>query len=169
MYLSINLSVSLSLYLSLSIYLYIYIYICTYTYISLSLYVYIYTYVYIYLSIYLSLSLYIYIHIYIHIQHNGAKGKFACQPRGTPNLPTNIVDFGGFDSSIILILRGGIPRPMGNFPESLSQALLVGIMLVGRLGVPFTIPSEGGNDTVGNPHRVQISQFVFFELIGRFQ
>ena len=51
------------------------------------------------------------------------------------NLRTNIMDFRGFDSSIILILRGGIPRPMGNFPESLSQAILVGIMLVGRLGL----------------------------------
>ena len=36
----------------------------------------------------------------------------------TPNIPTNIVDFGGFDSSIILIARGGIPRPVGDFPES---------------------------------------------------
>ena len=26
---------------------------------------------------------------------------------------------------------------IGNFPESLSQAMLVGVMLVGRLGVPF--------------------------------
>ena len=25
--------------------------------------------------------------------------------------------------------------------------------------------SEGGNDTVGNPHRAQISQFELFELI----
>ena len=33
--------------------------------------------------------------------------------RCTPNLPTNIVHFGGFDSSTILILRGGIPRPIG--------------------------------------------------------
>ena len=31
----------------------------------------------------------------------------------TPNLPTNIVDFRGFDSSTILILRGGILRPIG--------------------------------------------------------
>ena len=46
------------------------------------------------------------------------------------------MDFRGFDSSTILILRGGISRPKGNFPESLSQAILVGIMLVGRLGVP---------------------------------
>ena len=42
---------------------------------------------------------------------------------------------GGFDSSIILIQRGGIPRPIGDFPDSLSQAMLVGVMLVGRLGV----------------------------------
>ena len=29
------------------------------------------------------------------------------------NLPTNIVDFRGFDSGIILILRGGISRTIG--------------------------------------------------------
>ena len=45
------------------------------------------------------------------------------------------MDFRGFDSSIILILRGGIPRPIGDFPESLSRAMLVGVMLVGRWGV----------------------------------
>ena len=56
-------------------------------------------------------------------------------PLGTPNLPTNIVGFRGFDSSIILNLRGGIPRPIGDFPESLRQAMAVGVMLVGRLGV----------------------------------
>ena len=54
----------------------------------------------------------------------------------TPNLPTNIVGFKGFDSSTILILRGGIPRFIGDFPESLTQAMLVGAMLVGGLGVP---------------------------------
>ena len=32
----------------------------------------------------------------------------------------------GFDSNIILIQRGGILRPKGDFPESLSQAMLVG-------------------------------------------
>ena len=53
----------------------------------------------------------------------------------TANLPTNIVDFRGSDSNIMSISRGGIPRPLGNFPESLSQAMLVGVMLVGRLGV----------------------------------
>ena len=39
------------------------------------------------------------------------------------------MDSGGFDSSIILILRGGIPRPIGDFPERLSQAILVGIYI----------------------------------------
>ena len=53
----------------------------------------------------------------------------------TPNLPTTIVDFRGFDSSIILSLRGEIPRPIGDFPENLSRAMLVGIMFVGGLGV----------------------------------
>ena len=41
-----------------------------------------------------------------------------------------IVDLRGFDSSIIFKLTGGIPRAIGNLPENLSQAMLVGIMLV---------------------------------------
>ena len=53
----------------------------------------------------------------------------------TANLPTTVVDFRGFDSSVILNLRGGILRYVGQFPENLSQAMLVGIMLVGSLGV----------------------------------
>ena len=40
------------------------------------------------------------------------------------------------NSSGILMLRGEIPRPMGNLSESLSQAILAGtILVVGRLGV----------------------------------
>ena len=50
---------------------------------------------------------------------------------------TKILDFRGFDSSRILTLRGGILVSIGDVPESLSQAMLVGIMLVGRLGVLF--------------------------------
>ena len=42
--------------------------------------------------------------------------------------------FRGFDSSIVLISRGGILMSMGNSPESLSQQILVGIILVERLG-----------------------------------
>ena len=43
--------------------------------------------------------------------------------------------FRGVDSSIILVWRGEILMSTGDFPESLSQAMLVGTMLVGRLGV----------------------------------
>ena len=45
------------------------------------------------------------------------------------------MDFRGFDSSIILLVRGALPRPIGNSPESASQQILAGIVLVGRLGV----------------------------------
>ena len=55
---------------------------------------------------------------------------------GTANFPTNIMDFRRFDSSIILIIRGGILTSIGDSPESLSRAMLVGVILIGRLGVP---------------------------------
>ena len=55
------------------------------------------------------------------------------------NLPAKILDFEGFDSSRILISRSGIPRPVGKFPESLSQAILAGRIPVGRSGVIMTI------------------------------
>ena len=42
----------------------------------------------------------------------------------TANLRTNIVDFKGFDSSIMLNLRGGIPRPTGDFPGKLESSNL---------------------------------------------
>ena len=97
-----------------------------------------------YLYIYIYITLYIYIYI-LDISQDAA----TCLPvtrrppsglnwrlAGTANLRTNIMDFRGFDSSILLILRGGIIlMSMGDFPESLSQAILVGIMLVGRVGV----------------------------------
>ena len=87
----------------------------------------------IYLSIYLSLSLYIYIYMY-----------------AWRNLPPRIMDFRGFDSGIILILRGGIPRPVGNFPDSSSQAMLVGVMLVGGLGVRIN-SRFGASSSVSDP------------------
>ena len=55
----------------------------------------------------------------------------------TPNPPTNIVGFRGLDSSVILSLRGGILMSIGDFPESLSQAMLVGCNVsreIGRTG-----------------------------------
>ena len=62
-------------------------------------------------------------------------------PRMT-NLCTEILDFRGFDPSRILLLRGGIPMPTGNLPESLSQRLLAGIILVERLGGYHGRPSR---------------------------
>ena len=51
------------------------------------------------------------------------------------NLRTKILDFRGFDSSRILILRSGIPMSRGDFPEALNQLILVWVILVGRLKV----------------------------------
>ena len=63
----------------------------------------------------------------------------------TANLRTQILDFGGFDSSLTLLIRGGILMSIGNLLECLSQAISVGILLVGRLGVSRgTGPREGG-------------------------
>ena len=42
----------------------------------------------------------------------------------TVNLRTKILDFRGFDSSRILISRGGIPRPIGNSPKYLRSTTL---------------------------------------------
>ena len=47
----------------------------------------------------------------------------------TANPRTNIMDFRGSDSSIILNLRGGIPRPVGNVLQNLTQAMLVGVII----------------------------------------
>ena len=68
----------------------------------------------------------------------GEMGGAPRNPAPTANLRTKIVDFRGFDSSIMLILRGGISRPIGDFPETLRQSMLVGIMLVWKLGVGAT-------------------------------
>ena len=70
------------------------------------------------------------------ISYGGRMTKQLATGTDTANLRTNIMDFREFDSSRILILRGGTLMSIGNSLESLSQAILVGIMLVGRLGVP---------------------------------
>ena len=61
--------------------------------------------------------------------------------RPAANLRTKILDFRGFDSSRILILRLGILMCIGNFTKMLSQRILVGIILVGRLGVSTIHPT----------------------------
>ena len=52
----------------------------------------------------------------------------------TANLCTKILDFRGFDSSIILISRGGILMSIGAFPEMLSQRILLGRLLSREIG-----------------------------------
>ena len=55
---------------------------------------------------------------------------------GEANLRTKIPDLRGFaSSSRILISRGEMFMSTGEFPESLSQGILIGIIIVGRLGV----------------------------------
>ena len=55
----------------------------------------------------------------------------------------------GFDSSRILIVRGGMFMSLGSFPESLNQGILVGIILAGRLGVGKW--RRGGRKREGGP------------------
>ena len=59
----------------------------------------------------------------------------------TANLRTEILDFRGFDSSRILILSGGILMSIGISLGISSQGILVGIILVGRLGVGCQTPA----------------------------
>ena len=50
------------------------------------------------------------------------------------------------------MIRGGILMPIGDFPEDLSQTMLVGLLFVGRLGV-FTLhrgPEGNLNNTTNN-------------------
>ena len=49
----------------------------------------------------------------------------------TANLHTKILDFRGFETSRILIVRGGFLMSIGNSLEMLSQRILVGVILVG--------------------------------------
>ena len=57
----------------------------------------------------------------------------------TAGLRTEILDFGGVDSSGILILRVEFLTSIGISPEILSQQILVGIILVGKLGVSLWV------------------------------
>ena len=58
------------------------------------------------------------------------------------DLRTKILDFGGFDSGISLLLRDGILMSIGSLPESSSQAILAGIISVGRSGMRYLSQPE---------------------------
>ena len=58
---------------------------------------------------------YIYIYIYIYVGiYNNATCIFHKRATSAPEIKN--LDFRGFDSSRFLILRGGIPRSIGNSP-----------------------------------------------------
>ena len=113
------------------IYVCMYMCICVYVYTCICVYVYMCVCAYVYVCAYICVYIYIYIYIYTH-QHITSIALCAFKPfrtRSWPesgpshdgpyctaNLRTNSMDFRGFDSSIILILRGGIPMSMGDFP-----------------------------------------------------
>ena len=76
-------------------------------------------------------------------------------PYGQSPHSTKILDFRGFDSSIIsILLRGGILMSIGNCLEKMSQAILAVTTLVGRLGVRAKVAlrkrSEEGPRFPGN-------------------
>ena len=111
------------------------------------------------MCIYIYIYIYIYvIYIYIYDASSLARGrgegpglpaKHRHVAPHTANLRTRILDFGGFDPSRILILRGAVPRPIGNSRESLSKTILVAIILVGR---SFrTMPSRDLHKVGGAP------------------
>ena len=97
------------------------------------------------ICMYICVYLYIYIYTCTYIRQDWNSAPQAGHPRehhrrrarNAANLRTKILDFRGFDSSRILILRGGILMSIGNISEIMIQAILVGIILVGRLGVPW--------------------------------
>ena len=80
----------------------------------LNMYIYIYVYIYIYIYIYIMrvicLSLSLYIYIYIYMVHRllllRMLQRVGCDIH-TPSPPIKSLDFRGFDSSRLLILRGG--------------------------------------------------------------
>ena len=70
----------------------------------------------------------VYIYIYVYRERENVSA--------TANFCTRITDFRGFASSIILNFRGGSLMSVGRFPESLTQAILAGMIL---LGAPSSI------------------------------
>ena len=80
------------------------------------------------------------------------RARTSSDARATASLRTRNLDFGGFDSSIILIQRGVILMPIGDFPELLSQRILAGVILVGSSS-RFFIFRGGTPRSTGNLRR----------------
>ena len=108
------------------------------TYVTLHMYVCVYIYIYICsyhcivsICVYVCICIYIYIHtcVFAHYYYYDYDDMML-RPISVLRL-----DFRGLYSGIILISRGGHPMSRGIFPESLSQPILAGTILVGGLGV----------------------------------
>ena len=87
------------------------------------MYVYIYIYIYIHTYSYTSINVSIYLSIYDRAKVSGMSSKILGPMR--PIRPISVLRF--------WMLSSGILMSIGNLPESLSQRILVGIILVGRL------------------------------------
>ena len=70
----------------------------------------------------------------IQILNNNNKSPRTFEARTRGDTRT-IIEIRGGDSSIILIVWGGIIMSIGDFQENLSQQISVGITLVERLAV----------------------------------
>ena len=80
-------------------------------------------------------------------QHIRGQGEAA-------NLCAKTLDFRGLDSNRILCFRDWILRPIGNFTESLSQGILVGIIVVGRYGIrPTSLPGSSSLQSLASKFR----------------
>ena len=86
---------------------------------------------------------YIYIYIYIYFSFPGGPSRSAPRRRTVRVVPvpvsarTRNPDFRGFDSDILLYLRGGTPK--SNFPEIQTQRCLVcGFLVCGSPAVMVT-------------------------------
>ena len=110
--------------------LYIYIYIYIYTYICTHTYIYIYIYIYIHIHIYIYLSLSIYIYIYICMYTLSGPGVLV--------RPTSVLGFWMSEGLTQAYSRCAMLMCIGKFPEFVSQRILEGMILVGRLGVVAT-------------------------------
>ena len=128
------------------------------------------------------------------LQQTGRRGHGAtggCGPhrsfylrRTTANLLTDIVVFGGFDSSINLNSKGWNSQTHREFPGKCESSNLRRGKNSREIGRKCLLKQENGrsrapavsaairrevigsvDDTVGNPHRTQISQLELFELI----
>ena len=91
------------------------------------------------------------------LQLFGPRGPEQVQDGQSPIRGSQILDCRGFDSSRILILRGGLLMSIGNFQEVLSQRILAGILLVGRSGAR-SVREPKGRAEFRRPRLVAVSR-----------